>query len=337
MIKQMKYIIMAFTLISGYPYSFCQILNKIDIRPQIGEKYARHHVDMPDSIHPGPSGTGVVWDLSNINYSLQNDDSIHILDISATPHPPTGTSYAIMDYPVIDVSQINYAYYRDTVNGFYMLNYDGNIVGLKYHNPEFVFKFPLNPGDSMLDNFCFSSTAFSVTYQYCGTAKLKYDGTGTLWISGIPAINNVSRLKYENMQIRQSPHDTSYTLKYFWYKKGIHHPLMEYTAYTDATGISYYNAVVYDAINTTETVTQKTDMHLQVFPNSSDAYLQLQSTQIINGLILTDIMGETIWTSDEINSFSYVLDTRSFGNGIYFLQVNGSQNKQLRKIVVLHE
>ncbi len=312
--------------------AFSQSMYKNDVAPVIGEDYVGHTIDNPEVLNPGSGGIGQTWDLSNANFSLQNDYYYLIMDPASTPHSVPGASYAIKKYASWDTTYAGYEYFRDTTDRFYTLHEYGSVLDIAYSLYEFIWKFPLLYGDSVTSSFSFSTTAFSVTYNYTATSKLKLDGTGIL-LTGSTPFQNVIRLKYEQMSIRQSPNDTSYLTKYIWYLAGIHHPLAEYNTHLDPNGTTYYFASFYSTSNTTGIGNINSENDLQVYCDPANDYLNVKSTSGFEKIILRDINGRQNREENFPTQKNYLLNIEQLSPGVYFLSVNSGNRNLVRKFV----
>jgi len=326
-----------YTLIGGLICinSFSQTLVKTDLEPQIGDNYEKHTIDNPASLDPGLDGLSQTWDLSNASYSSQNDYIYEIVDPSITPYTVPGATFVVRNYPVVGSGDSGYVYFKDTTNGYYVVKEIGYLLTLDYFPPEFIYKFPLSYGDSVLSNFNYSSTALGVTYNYSVQSKLKFDGVGTLYGGSAP-IANVFRLVNTKEIIRQLPNDTSYSIKYMWYLAGIHHPLAEYVEYLDASGTSYIAANFYSLNNTTKINELDEEANFWAYPNPANEIVNINSETAIENIVVSDVTGKVISRLQNLNSNIYSLETKDFVDGMYFLQINSKQNSFSKKMIVRH-
>ena len=312
--------------------SFCQTINKADIEPQLGEVYLRHSIDNANDLQPGSGGTGQIWDLSNALFSLQNDYYFKSIDPLNTPYNVPGSVFAVENYPVIDTTYAGYTFYKDTTNGYYVLHDFGQVIEINYLSPEFVYQFPLNYGDSISSSYCYSSTGLSITYNYCGTSKLTFDGVGTLY-TGSAIIPNAYRLKYERVTIRQSPNDTGYTTKYYWYQTGVHHPIVEYSSYIDPNGFNYITSQFYESQNLTSIVDLK-EQEVLVFPNPVTSSLVIKSGSVrIAEYRLCDLTGKKI-LQGQVYSSNEKIDLTDIKDGTYFLHLFGEGKEESRQKII---
>jgi hypothetical protein len=314
--------------------SFSQSLNKADLQPVQGENYLRYEVDQHDSLRPGKPGKGQLWDLSNLVESQQNIHQFRVISASSAPHNISGASYALEYYMLSDTASKNYTYYRDTADGYYELANIQTITDSRYTDPQTISRFPWAYGDSMTDDFCFTLTVFTTTNTYCGTAKIKFDGTGSLLLGVKQPIQNIVRLKYETAMLKVGGTDSVFNTVYFWYKPGIHHPLAHYSIYREKSGYSSRKGFIYSQTNYTSLVEQNTGP-VVVYPNPCDALLTVQLDAEPQSIILTDILGNEVGEFSHENG-CFRMETSSLSNGVYFLAIHDGGSTSVRKIVVNH-
>lgn len=329
----MKKTLTAFTGILIFTNSFSQTLNKADLMPQPGERYYRHALESANSINPGPAGTAEIWDLTNATYPAENIYSYQIKNPSSTPHNVNGATYVIVDSSSND---IGYSYYKDTSTGYYLIRDYKGILEIRYSSFDFIFKFPLNYGDSVVDTYCFSSSVFSSTNYYCGNSKLKFDGVGKLLLPGKNPIDNILRLRYESTIVNQETKNSSTVIKYYWYKPGTHYPLAEYGTYTESGGFKSYNASIYDATNISGIKNLNQSSMVKIFPNPADENVFISSYKNFDKISITDMAGHSIITENNINGHACSLNTMPLANGIYILKIEDKGVYYQQKLIVNH-
>ncbi len=310
--------------------SFSQSAYKPDVQPVIGEAYVKHRIDNANNLNPGSPGVGQTWDLSNAIFSLQNDYYYFIVDPASTPHTVPGASYVEKNYASWDTTYVGYEYFKDTADGYYALHEYGNVLEINYPSFEFIWKFPIIYGDSNVCAFSFSTYAFSITYNYTSTSKLSLDGAGTLLL-GSGLIQNVVRFKYEQVAIRQSPNDTTYTTKYFWYIPGIHHPIADYTSSLDPNGTTYYSANLYTNSNTTEVGSLTSSTGIKFYLDRDYNRINIKSETGLEKLVVYDLQGKLIIEESIRSRENYEVNIDGLETGMYVLSVSvANRNSQWR-------
>jgi len=331
----MKKTLTVLTGILIFTNSFSQTLNKADLMPQIGEKYYKHALESPNTINLGAGGTTAIWDLTNLNYASQNIYFHQIINPMSTPHSVNEATYVEKNYKVNDSTDIGYSYYKDTATGYYLIrNYKG-IFDIKYSSFEFIFKYPLNYGDSVTDTYCFSTSVFSSTNYYCGNSKLIFDGIGKLLLPGKNPMDNIYRLRYETKIINQVTSNSSIIIKYYWFKPGVHYPLAEYGSYTESGGFKSYNASIYDATNTSGINKLNQNIRVDIFPNPANEILYFYSTEHIQDMNIFDATGKLMLTMQPYNFTNGNINISSLSEGLYFVKITTDKGSTLKKINII--
>jgi hypothetical protein len=75
---------------------------------------------------------------------------------------------------------------------------------------------------------------------------------------------------------------------------------------------------------------------ISIYPNPANNFVNVVSIDVISKIELLDFMGQTIYTSDNVNRKSFKLDVNSFKSGSYFIKVTSRSRSQMTKISVLH-
>jgi hypothetical protein len=314
--------------------SFSQTLGKADLQPKPGESYLRYEVDQPDSMRPGKPGIGQLWDMSNMVESHQNINQFRVITASSAPHSISGATYAIQYYSLNDTAGKNYIYYRDTADAYYELANIQTLTDSRYTNPQSIPRFPWAFGDSMTDDFCFNLTVFTTTNAYCGTVRIRFDGTGSLLLGGKQPIQNIIRLKYETAMLKQNSSDSVYNTVYFWYRPGIHHPLAQYSIYREKSGYSSRRGYIYSQENNSSLEERHLDQ-VTVYPNPCDGLLTVKTGSEPQSIVLMDMLGNEVGEFINQNG-CFRMETTSLGKGIYFLCMKEDGLIRIRKVVVNH-
>lgn len=339
----MKKIGIIFILLAIFNVGNGQILTKADITPIAGEHLGFFYIDNPDATHEGSAGTSQTWDFGNLTHPADVNEIHRFLDPAATPHSVSGATIAMKYFQTYDsVATVAYSYYKDTVNGVFLLRDYGSTLLSDYSDPTFTFRLPLTYGDSVTDDECYSSTAFGTTYNYCGTVKLKFDGTGTIFLPTNAAgfgffFPGVYRFREDHMDIRTSPHDTSYTTIYYWFRAGVHAPLLKYWVYTDPNGVSYKHVTQlnYSGTNTVPEVNNSPGN--VIFPNPVNEQLTISSQNIISEVCITSVEGRLLAHFTNIHKALFSTDTRQWSSGMYLVRIiDDKQHSSIQKLIVQH-
>jgi hypothetical protein len=332
----MKHKIIGLFIAAGAISIHAQTITSGDIKPQISENYHQHNCLSPETTNPGSEGKSQTWDLSNLHYNSSQDHEILVMHPASTPYATAGASFAIRKFLVADSYSVGFAYFKDTNTGYYLFRDRGSVIETKYNIPEFIFKFPLVFGDSNTAAYKFSTSAFGTTYNYTATSRLRFDGTGTLILPDSTSITGVYRLKYSSKTIRADFNDTSFVTKYIWYKPGIHHPLAEYTEYTDANGLMYPSTKLYSPQNSASIDATENSNTIKVYPNPTSDLLYISSKDNICEITLRSLSGAVVFNRINMADPLCIIDTRALANDIYTIQIHKKQEVLSYKILVQH-
>lgn len=312
-----------------------QTINKSDIQPQIGEFYLQTYMLEPYNTNPGEAGKNQIWDLSNLNFNEDAKYSYLAMHSDSSPYQIPGADYSLKRFSLSDTSYANYEYYRDTVNGFYLLKEMGAVIQTDYSKPEFQFQFPLNFGDSNYSEYHFSTSAFNVTYFRTGTSSLKFDGTGTLLLPDSIQLTGVYRLKYMSTNIRLGINDTTRIMKYYWYKPGVHHPIAMYTEFFDPGGQVYYSTAIYEISNYGSNHNLTLPL-VRIYPNPARDFVNITDCDNAESVCLSDLSGKVVLNAEKIDNSSWKFNTDRLLNGVYLIKICSANNVQSRQLIVEH-
>jgi choice-of-anchor B domain-containing protein len=69
-----------------------------------------------------------------------------------------------------------------------------------------------------------------------------------------------------------------------------------------------------------------------VYPNPASDEIQIRSEELlISSLVISDVLGNELYSEENINSETHTIDVSSLSNGIYFLRLN---NRNVKKIII---
>lgn len=321
---------------SGFS-SQAQTLSKSDLTPVIGENFLVYIYNNQPPINLDNAGNNQIWDLSKITRSVEVNKLYQVVAPASTPYNMPTSSFAYKYFVVNDSTSIGYKYFKDTANGFYtiadILPYRSN----EYSNSEFIYKFPLNRNDSLVDYSCYSSVLSTFYDEFCGESGLKFDGTGTLMLpSG--TYTDIYRLVYNNYYHRQSLSDTIYTKSWYWYKKGVHFPIAEYVRFT-MSGIDYVtiNLLHPSLFNGVSNIENQTN--LVVYPNPTNGKLTIKNLEkSLKGFTIRiyDLNGKQLISEQiEYDTREINLDLQGLQSGCYYYSIgNESEYGTTGKIII---
>ena len=69
---------------------------------------------------------------------------------------------------------------------------------------------------------------------------------------------------------------------------------------------------------------------INIYPNPVTALLNITDAQTINQIIITDLLGQVVYSKD-VNSYNLQVDMSNLSSGLYFIKVNGDQVRKIEK------
>jgi len=124
--------------------------------------------------------------------------------------------------------------------------------------------------------------------------------------------------------------ETNDTLAYSNYSNG------DYTIiYTDGNGCSSAS----DAINATVTIVDVSVpenpnlLELSVYPNPTTEIINVEASELIDYIIITDLNGKIVYRENNINSTTLTLNLYELTRGIYIIKIGSKDNYNFKKII----
>ena len=150
---------------------------------------------------PGPAGTGVTWDFSNLARKADEDFVVNYADPSAAPNAgqfPEANMVAIQDVGPTNA----YTFIKANDAQIWLEGLDIPDLGVvTYSDKNLWLNFPLNYNESQTDAFkgtyTFNVQGISGLSNRDGELTTKYDGFGTLILPDGMRVENVRRLKLD--------------------------------------------------------------------------------------------------------------------------------------------
>ncbi len=152
---------------------------------------------------PGPAGNGVTWDFSDLPRTPDGDFTVFYRDPGTAPNGnqfPEANLVAVRDAGPIDA----YTFFSSTPQRFRLEGLDLPDLGVvNYSDKNIWVNFPLSFNETQTDDFVgtynLTVEGFNVTANRTGSLTTKYDGFGTLILPGGTQIQNVRRLKLDQV------------------------------------------------------------------------------------------------------------------------------------------
>lgn len=306
--------------------------------PSPGDVYEYFYTDTL-GIVPGAAGNAQVWNFEDLNVDtiLQLDN--YIAPISTTP-PVTGHTTAVGD------SLQGYSFFKNSAAKYEMLGISdsGNVTVVAYSNPMTMVNFPFSFGDSLTDNFAFTTTFQGNNVNATGTISTKADGIGNLLLPQ-GAFNNVLRVKINivtNLTLLIFNVTQTQTI-YEWYDGLYKFPLLhiDNTNTTDPFGGSATDvkSVWIKATGPAglKTPLNKTDFSLA--PNPAKEQVNIKFDANLNEqtkIVITNSIGQLVYQNENIDASlkNLNISIHDLNKGVYFVSVIQNNQTFTKKLVV---
>ena len=284
---------------------------------------------------PGPAGASVTWDFSAIETS--GIASVFTLV------DPSATGVA-GDFPGANVANDDgsgtYAFFNATTSQYSVIGVYSPTTTIFYSDPEELFIFPINYGDSNSDDL-YSEFTSGVDMVRSGSNVVNADGYGTLILpSG--SYSDVLRVKIEQDYADEAvgiPYSFEYNFDlYYWFKAGVKGPIFQYY-YQDITTGGFPSIVENYLINSDVEVTSIENnpgsVLLSIYPNPADDVLNISmgtKVRLISSEIF-DVAGQKVSGSTNLNAGSTAsIDVSKLKAGIYIVRLVTSEGNYSRTI-----
>jgi hypothetical protein len=297
-----------------------QTLNQTQM-PRPGDKFPGYVVNAP--FDPGSSGTGVEWDFSSFT------GDTNTFEYTAVNNDPVFTTAE----EKLSLAGVGELYFKNGVNEFNLtgtyLALNGENLAVPYSDPQKLFTFPFNYGNSLSDvakgEFNVMIGPASVKTYRTVKSTTTADGTGTVKLPG-QTYNKVLRVKVVS-EIK----DSAYTLitgaqvvpssmeEYYYFDENYKHQIVYMARINSPKGtielVFYFKNTVLG-----NTTSETSELSPSVYPNpaSNQIFVNAEAgskVKIING------MGETVLENlSESNTSS--LNISALSSGIYFYEIS---------------
>jgi hypothetical protein len=276
-----------------------QLLNTTEITPHLEEQYHIYLVSNAAEIEVGNAGINQSWYLGNVQFDTNTSVIKQVVPTSSTPHGSLypGASIAVQSFYTDAPNDLTYLYYTDTGTTFCFLGSKGLLTQV-YSDPILEFNFPFGYNNHILDNYCFTSTGLSATYNFCGQSDMHFDGVGDL-ILPFGMYTGIYRMKYTRKSWDiSSPLDTTTIVTYYWYKPDIHHPLAVYEEITGSNGATLVSANIL-SLSTINAISETVTTPLRVYPNPFEDNLVVETGLLHDhgNVTIYDISGKPVYNA----------------------------------------
>jgi len=169
---------------------------------QIGDRTEYLAVDAT-GLDPGPAGNGVTWDFSNLPRNPAEDYEVNWEPASSAPNAgqfPAANTVEVQDAGATTA----YTFYEISDSRFTLHGLDLPDIGVLIYTDTVIWlDFPLSFNQVQMDDFVGTYTAnvngITGTVNRTGDLTTTYDGYGTLILPDGTSVNNVRRLKIDQV------------------------------------------------------------------------------------------------------------------------------------------
>lgn len=300
------------------------------------------------NLNPGPSGTNQTWNFSNRANAIDTVQTVYV-NPSATPYFSnfSQSTIASRNSVIIDTS---YSYYK--VNGTeYTLLGVGNSQGMiTYNNPETIFTYPLNYGQTTTDDFYAVSIFSNITTHMRGNISTNYDGYGILMLQS--GSYNAIRIKFTSSTIDSvfyggifTSVTHTYDTTYYWFTQNYRLPV--YLMSFGTTDFGRFKSVGIDlnglTIGIRKISSEVPDEYslLQNYPNPFNPTTKIKYTIKENSDVLLtvyNVLGQKMETlvNQQNTPGIYEVDFNAakYSSGIYFYTLQTGNFIDTKKMII---
>jgi len=235
-------------------------------------------------------GSNMTWDFSTL--SADSSETIQFVDPAGTPMAASFPGATVAQY-----QDNSYTYFQTSGTDMLLLGVDADGIIVPYQDPEQWLQVPCSFGTTWSDNLAasFSSSGFPVNRS--GSVTGNADGFGSV-VMPFGTVNNVLRVRLVEDYTDQTIVNIDYDfITDFFYKPGLHAPLVQIGDYTVTTLITVNDQRTQwldgSAVGIAEALTQ--DIGIDVFPNpASDRIEVVYGASGRLTLELVDATGRTV-------------------------------------------
>jgi hypothetical protein len=330
--------------------SYCQspVLDSANFTPKDGDTAFFWSGNITNYFNPGLSGANVVWDYSNINFTIpvSNPGQLYydVLDTYSDSLILIDSNVTIISTPIVsnNPAGINMMYFVSSSVFSYNGYYSDCIYNLnsEYVPNKIIIKFPFTYSDYFSDSSIENSNSPNSTTTSHYYYSVKADAWGTLKLLNKIHYNTI-RLMTTTMALDSSNTiigyiDTSYT----WYKSNYFGDLLEMSSfwhnnngtltnykssYISPYGLEYLPGIVGVKEN-------KLSANISISPNPAKEFFKMNANERISSIEVLDFRGILLKTflkpkqSDEY----YIGD---LAKGLYFVRIHADGMVNTLKLV----
>lgn len=213
------------------------------------------------SMDPGEPGAAMVWDLSSFSPSGT---------VWQTFVAPGSTTYG-SSFPSATVAQEAgpgaWGYYRGTADAFEQLGVRNANQSVICSDAILVIPYPFTYGNEVTQAITCDGLTFGEAFDREGALTVSADGYGDI-VLPYGTITNVLRVYWQQTytDVGNNVDDYGYQTNYFWYKPGVHCPVMAvYHLETFSTFLDYSWLADQWSIGIEEAL--RNDIGIELYPN----------------------------------------------------------------------
>ncbi len=311
------------------------------------------------------TGPNYTWNFSALTPITQNIDTfVNVSSVPSiyqlifnNPYYPNNRatvaqhqSNSPIPIPQVQIQDV-YSFYRNTSSFYALVGYGANVsnnnVPIRFNNVDYIYRFPLSPGNN---DSCVSDFAVSVPgIGYIGEVKKRkntVDGWGTL-ITPFGTFQTI-RVKSE-----LTMHDTifynanGYSMdrietEYKWLANGFGIPVLTVVDRQTVTYVEYIDSIRSTIVNYKDDFAINGN-DLQVFPNPCRENISISFSNQKNSFVdisIFNLQGVKITTllnsiqTKGNNSYQFNISNLRLSNGIYYLRYTSNDKVIMKKLII---
>lgn len=204
-----------------------------------------------------------------------------------------------------------------------------------YHPGSLAHAYPLELGEHVDNDFCYSAINAGGTTDFCGTSRIEIVATGTLVLS-YDTFEDVQLVNTRKASaLAEGGTDSTITITHDWYAPGIPYPLLHFTQYINGDGSSTRAGQILDEASLVGIAENSRATPLQVFPNPVAETLTI-TCDAPGRFDLYGTDGRAV-RSIAVNAMGQrTLDVSDLPVGVYHLMFRGTGPLRSAKVVVMH-
>ena len=321
--------------------SMAQTLNITDTT-SIGSSIDYWVVDSNVVTLDAVTGTAVTWDYSDIlayNLPMQTNTVVDV--VGTTWESDFGAASYMEDFTDGLKTYFSHTATETIINGF-VLEGDFEIVMVYNTDPLVALQYPMNQGDTYVDDIIGEATATGIPLPITmtGTATVTADGTGTLKI-GDTDFTGVIRVKTVEVTSGTTPFGPADVTRtsYNYYQVGSYEmPIFridDIVVEIPAAGtLGFRSAYSIEQITDYVGVEESVELNeFTIYPNPATDVATIKMTNKVESLTVYNAVGQVI---EQIQNpaTNVNLNTSQFETGIYFVELKVGENISTKKLVI---